>query len=57
MPENRGGGQGTQKSGQRPNQEKEQDIRKQDQQQRDQRGQIRQEPREQDHPVGGKHKR
>jgi len=53
MSANREGGQGTQKSGQKPNPEnqQEQDDRKPGRQ-RDQGGQSRQE--EQDRPVGGK---
>ena len=54
MSANRESGQGTQKSGQKPIPENEQDIRRPGQQ-RDQGSEGRQE--EQDRPVGGKEKR
>ena len=54
MSANREGGQGTQKSGQKPVPENEQDVRTPGQQ-RDQEGEGRQEG--QDRPVGGKERR
>ena len=54
MSANREGGQGTQKSGQKPIPEKEQDIRKPGQQQ-GQSGRGRKE--NQDRPIGGKENR